>query len=271
MRYYLLQRKYRETVATSDRILRINETTLESLLTCYQLRGHAHIELKEYIEAEASLLKATDLGQISNTQRSLFSSIAFLMIAQLNLNKLESSKKTLSQLHEKIRQIEQIELKVDRSLILKRAEFHYYKSLRMFDEALGALIEAKTLANWLQEEACVSQCDHELSLYDENDIAKIANKIIIKRSNWDYIKSMQLLLCFEPKKITSFETLDLPKRIILALSDGPLEDSELFEKVWNLKYVSERHSQHLRSSLSSLRRLFPNGTIVYKDKKVNLV
>lgn len=268
MRIALTQGSWQKALSHSDRIVRTSSLIAPSLLTCYQLRGHAYIMASDYELSVLSLAKALDLATLFPHQRSAFSAAAFMVLALSLMGDLESAEQHLGLLQEKISLIENTEQRVDRLLMLTRAQFHYFKASGDLNSARESLLESKEISFWLGEEATFKKCIQDLQALGVCGQKK--SETVSSFPGWTYLKRHHLILGLIPKTVISIASSELTQKALNLLSSGPASESEFFEKIWGLSYHSDRHAQHLRSSLSNLRKALPAQALVYKNQTIYL-
>lgn len=266
LRYFLLKSDFEKALALSNELINDESLPTNSLLTCFQLRGDLFLKLGNPQKAKDELLSAFDLMQFFPLQRSSFSTLGFLAIAELKLNNIESARYYLEYLRKCIENLSQNELKADRILIYLRTQIQFFRKLNKFDDLQRCLVKCKTLAFWLNELAIYNRCIDELK-----ELNQIGSEVQSEQfKNWLWIEEVNILLTFEPRKVLSFEHSPLTRTFLQILTDGPIAIEVLFEKLWGLKYNEKIHNQHLRSTLSNLRKNLLGLQVKTRDGNVHI-
>lgn len=266
LRFFMLTDNFEKALILSSQLINDENLASNSLLTCFQLRGDLFLRLGNPQKAKDELLFAFDLIQFFPLQRSSFSTLGFLAIAEIRLNNVESARYYLDFLRKNIENLTQNEMKADRILIFLRTQIHLFRKLNRSGDLVNCLIKCKTLAFWLNELAIYNRCISELMEWNQN----LLEYRTAEFKNWLWIDEVSILLTFEPRKVLSFDHSPLTRNFLQILNNGPLPIEQLFQRLWGLKYNEKIHSQHLRSTLSNLRKNLPGLHVKTRDGFVHI-
>jgi tetratricopeptide (TPR) repeat protein len=264
-RLRVFQARFSDALEISKTLLRNQDLSEISRMTCLQLRGHCLIQQRQYQEAIIELQRGSALAGVYGRASSAFSIHAFLVQAYAEAGQSEEAFRVLSSLRARIGFIDQNELWLDRLLTLIRAETHYHRCLNDLPSLVAALVEAREIARWIGDTTTLRKCNRELSevpIYSSCAVATFAE--------WSYLPARSLILEYFPKRVRRLKLNSQLSKALEILSSGPVPVDTFFEKMWSIPYHPERHGTHLRATLSNLRRLLPKGALLHADGKITL-
>jgi tetratricopeptide (TPR) repeat protein len=280
-RVRLFQSRLTEALNAVDRALSHSALGDASRMTCHQLRGDILIRLGRTSEGIEDIKKAIALAEVFNLASSAFSAHAFLVKAYVELGEGENARSALRVLKAQLESVECVrseEIWLDRLLTVIRTEAHLYKASEVASSGTQpwhvALAEAHAIARHLGDMTTVRRCENEAGA--EVDFATLeidGRKIVNSLNGWTYLPYRELALISAPRGILRLDSRPVMQKILLELisASGGIEKDVLFERAWNIKFDSERHSAHLLATLSKFRKLLPAGALQLNEGKVRLV
>lgn len=280
-RLRIFQNRLLEALNAVDRSLGQANLGDVSRMTCYQLRGDILIRLGRPKESIEDLKRAIALSEVFNVASSAFSAHAFLVKALSELGELENARAAFRTLRAQLESLECVhsdELWLDRLLTVIRTEVHLHgatqERLHGIPMRYVALAEAHAIAQHLDDQTtarrCVSEAGADIKL---DQLAVQGRKIVNLLNGWRYLPYRELALIQSPRSILRLDSRPVMQKILLELVSVPdgMDKDDLFQRVWNLEFDSERHSPHLLATLSKFRKLLPAGALQLSDGKVRLV
>ncbi len=221
--------------------------------------GQTHYSLGQFSQAEEHLTKSMDFLEFFPFARSAFVAGAHLIKLKSELKKFNEAQSVITFLEKKCKQVDQDETWLVRSLLLNRGKCHYFFHMGQMDERETCLLESFFIAEWVKDKLILRKCSQEL-----------ADKTPSPDRNLNLLPLSGVLLIKNPRKVIRLAEHPVLVKIVALLLQGAQTSEQVFEKVWELKFDKERHDQHLRSTLSKLRKKLPPDTLVVKDGKIYL-
>jgi tetratricopeptide (TPR) repeat protein len=280
-RVRLFQSRLVEALSAVDRALQLTALGDASRMTCHQLRGDILIRLGRTREGIEDIKKAIALAEVFNLASSAFSAHAFLVKAYVELGDPESARSALRVLKSQLESPECIksdELWLDRLLTVIRTEVHLYKESEVASRGTQpwhvALAEAHAIAQHLGDQLTIRRCESEAGSEVKFELLAIDGRRVVNSFNgWRYLPFRELALISSPRGVLRLDSRPVMQKVLLELISSPngLDKHLLFERAYNIRFDSERHSAHLLATLSKFRKLLPPGALQLSDGKVRLV
>lgn len=265
-RYFYFTGQYQSTVDLTDKLLSSKDLVLPTRMTCYQLKGVAHYELRQISYAIANLKKASELLEIIPHTLSGVVATAHLVKILAEQGQFFAADSYLKFLESTLDQITNSEAWITRMLPYLRAKFHFYKNSGEKEQSYYFLSESLEVSKWLKDTSIEADCIREIGL-----ISQRPKSSVVTGEGWVYLGKTQILLVFARKKIVNLQNNKLQQRILTLLASNPLDEAVFFEKVWGLKYNSNIHSSLLRSTLSKIRKNLPDQSLRAINGIIHLV
>lgn len=262
-----------------DEALRVSEIALAnrhladtSRMTIHQMRGHCFLIRQSFTEAVSELKQAITLAEIYTLASSAMSARAFLVVVYCKMLNREAAELELKALNSTIEAIVDPELWFDRLLLLTRADAHIQRTNGNYGAERMTLLEGICIADWLQDKSTSDKCKLEL-LQIPTDVATDGevDQQIFSFDAWTYLKRHKAIASFAPRAVVHLKAHPkLGHLMDLLVERKELSYGKIFETVWGLNYVPERHETHIRATLSKLRKLIPEGSLSVRGGIVSL-
>ncbi len=112
-------------------------------------------------------------------------------------------------------------------------------------------MEALKISQWLGDKATLAKCEEDLKACG----GKVSGGEVFEYQNWCYLVRRGIVLVDEPSKIVEVEPYSLSGKFLSVLgSSASVSVSDLFEKVWELRFNKARHNNILRVTITNLRK-----------------
>ncbi len=264
-RYYYFVKSYERCNETLDKILSCAEALVPTWMTAFQLKGVALYDLGQVDGAIESLKKSIQLLDLIPHTPSGVIATAHLIKILSEQQRFEEAKNYICFLENTIEGIEQSEAKLLRLLPLMRAKFHFYKNMAEPKAAFAYLQESLQVAAWLDDHEMLDKCRSDLSALASSEQSSVLNG-----EGWTFLPNAQWLLVSASRKPYELSSKPLLQQILTLLFKGPISEENFFSQIWGLNYKPEKHSPHVRATLSKLRKLLPVGALKSTDGVVVL-
>ena len=256
--------KYEEALAISSEKSGLADAPPVSRMSLLQARGHAMITLKNFVGAVDELEAAVALSELFPNANSGFMARTSLLKVYVEQEQKEKARRILEQLIFLLDGFKDDEIWLDRLLSVLRAEYTFFSKFDTPHDAMIRLKEAEGISNWFGEHDTAKRCDEDFKrlVEDYSLCEKQINKSqdsVLSFQNWQYFPRLDLILVLLPKSISRISKTPLTRKILLALSKGPVKKDVFFQLIWNLEYNGSRHDNHIRGTFSKIRNKLPKG------------
>ena len=243
------------------------ETLPTSRLTAYQILGLCYYEELNLNESIAIFEKAVKIWDLYPYAYSGAVAAAYLIKIYCEQNQENSAKELLDYFAKNLEQINSEDSWIAMYIIYLRAQFHFYKNSN-FSSAKIHFAEALVIARWSEDWQVIAKSEKDILEYPS--LNKVEESHSLRGKTWVYLPESKILLHSRPKKVFKLDDSPILNSLMVTLMNRPLTEEEIFEKVWQMTFVKERHSGHVRSTLSSLRKKLPAGCLIFKNQKCYL-
>ncbi len=245
-------------------LIKHSETLPTSRLTAYQVLGLCHYEELNLNEAIFAFEKAVKIWEIYPYAYSGAVAAAYLIKIYCEQGRESLAEELLNYFSKNLEQVTSEDTWITMYLIYLRARFHFFKN-QNFQLAKICFTEAFVIARWADDWQVIAKSEKDILDYPL--LKAVQENLSLNGKMWVYLPESKILLQSRPKKITRLDQSPILHSLLILLANGPITEEEIFAKVWGMPYVKERHSGHVRSTISSLRKKLPKGCLIFKDQK----
>ncbi len=267
MKIYELQRNFVAITRIGQKFFENkHHASLVSQMTFLQLLAQAEHMQERHDRALVFLNEAKDISTLYPHALSASQVRAFLVKIYSELGKHREAQHELGILRSSLRGSTIINgAYLDRLYAVLRAQYHFYKNTQQVDGAVSSLLSGLELAKWLEYTHCIAQCNADLKAINNHDF----ELKVYRFENWSYLPEEDLILAFNPRDLHSLRDKDLMKTTISLLAKHQsLSNEELFHRVSGREYRKDSDDNYLRSLLSKVRKLLPDGALSYANGRV---
>jgi tetratricopeptide (TPR) repeat protein len=250
-RYRYFRNEFESAITLLEIITKQEETLPISRLTAFQLLGVCYYQLGQPETAIEALKKVVNLWEIFPYAHSGASGAAHLVKIYSDQKDFTAADRVLTRMQGWLEEQAGADLWLSRQLLFLRAKYHFHKNKSERTEAAELLKESFVLAKWLGDWEVVAVAEADLKILG----------IEIKIGTWEFLKFSEVILITNPLKAHFLKDKPVLKGLLISLLNSPKTEEELFMEVWGMNYSNERHSDHLRKTLSKLRKILPVRTI----------
>lgn len=255
-RYYFYTREYGICKEILQHLITDKDVLLTTKITSYELLGQSYYHMGHVERGILNLKKSMEFLDFMPFVISAYVAGAHLVKIKSEQKKFAEANEILAFLRQKLRGIKQDEIWLSRSLLVARGYCHYLKNTDQTEERRSLLHETLAVSTWLGDLEMIEKC--------RKDLADLGDKASVVR-NIKFLPQLGVLLISNPKSLGRFEASPILSKALTGLLGGEKSLEELFEYVYGYKYDKERHSMHLRSLLSKLRKKLPPNALIVKD------
>lgn len=257
-RYYYFVHEYQTAFEILQKLIDSSDVLLTSRITANEIAGQCLYHLHKKETAISYFKKSMQYLETLPFTFSAFVAGAHLVKTYSELKDFKKASSALSFLKKCLGKVKQEEAWASRQLLLIRARCHFFKNSDDRSMYESHLLEALHLADWLGDKHTKNLCEKELGA-----VAPSTNNMVL-------LPHSSVLLFRNPKKVSRLEGAEMLAKILMLLQVRPYTEEELFAAVWNLEYHKERHSAHLRATLSKLRRKLPDNSLLLSQGVIAL-
>ena len=266
-RYFYFKGDWQSCRTVTEFLVNHKKTLPTTRMTAYQLLGLSFYHLGQPLDGLQFLEKSLKMWELFPYAHGGAVSNAYVVKIYSELNRRDMAENQLEQFAHRLQQIKSVESWLPMYLTFLRAKFHFLKT-HNFAAAATIYAESCVISEWLEDWQTKEKCDNDLVEFPE--LNKEPAHSILRGQSWIYLLESRLLLHLQPKKVFSLADSPIIESLILLLSKGETSEDQLFSQVWKFPYIKERHSAHLRSTLSSLRKKLPPSCLTVRGGIVSL-
>lgn len=237
-------------------------------MTFLQLYGHCLIAKKEYYKALEVLEEALRIGRIYPNVKSFYQSFGFYIVSLVHLDRLEEAKVSLLDFKSYLNQEKGTEAWPSRYQTYLRTKSYILRKEENMKELMQVLYEAKAISTWIGDQSTYEKCVSELAKL-QGDFPESA--YCIYTENFIYLKESMLVLHFDHATYHSLEKNPVLNGLLSLICEGEISYADLFQQTWNLEFHPEKHSTHVRSYISKIRKFLPKDSLKVKSEMISIV
>lgn len=258
-RYYFFSSNFDLTIEILNCLVVNKDCAATTKMTAHEMLGQSYYGLDNVEKAIEHLKKATQQLEFLPYVYSGFVAGAHLVKLFAELKNFAEAKSVLNFLSQVLNGTSDQDIWISRKLLFLRALFHFQKLCAASSET--SLQEAFVIASWLDDQNMIAKCEADFLAM---------GFVKPKLENLNFLSSSELLLIMRPRFCCRFDNSPILLKLFEALAKGPMKSEDLFLEVYGYPYDKERHSNHLRSMLSKLRKKLPPNFLMVSGGVVAL-
>jgi hypothetical protein len=267
------ENRHSEAIQEATLALELPEVQPWTRMTLYQVRAHSCLELRDLAGARRDLWDARSIADLFPLMSTTISILRFMVKVEVLDGQFIAAENHLKLLLSIFSELPLTERWIDWRLTALRAEADFFASVNQGSRRTQALQEGIEISRWIGDRVTQKKCEDELRDTLSATYSQPSPELqVLSRPSWSYLPRFALILRHSPKAFHTLEDSPVTRSLLEELlRHDCLPNSEIFQRVWKLKFNKERHDSHLRNALSKLRKVLPKGALIQTDSQVRLL